>query len=177
MISPAIIFLGVITLIVIIITVIGMTLPAKVELKEKIIVPVDPTTVFPHLGNFELFVQWSPWTEKDPEMKMKFIGEPISVCSRYEWKGNKKVGKGSMEITHIDANERIEIDLNFGRGGISKTGFLLTEVPNGTQITWFFSTDMGMNPVARIMGPMMKKFIQKDFSKGLENLQKQLSSK
>ena len=177
MISPAILILGILTLIVIIITVIGMSLPAKIELEEKILIDEDPATIFPHLADFERFVKWSPWTGKDPAMKMTFSGEPISVGSIYKWKGNRKVGQGSMEITHIEANERIDIDLNFGRGGISKTGFILEIAPSGTVVTWFLATDMGVNPIGRIMGPAMKKFIRKDFSEGLTKLKTQLQNK
>ena len=45
-----------------------------------------------------------------------------------------------------------------------------------TLVTWFLSTDIGQNPLSRLMGPIMKKYILRDFNKGLNNLKTLLES-
>jgi hypothetical protein len=157
-----------------ILLVIGMFMPQQVHLEKTITIQREPDAVFAEVADFENFVQWSPWSAKDPNMTSKFEGEKISVGSKYSWQGNKNVGTGSMEITHIEANERVEMDLNFGPRGNAKCGFILVPVDHSTKVTWYFDSDMGRNPLARLMGLFMEKFIGNDYTEGLNNLAKKL---
>ncbi len=163
-------------LIFLILTVIGYFIDREVKHEENLVIKADAKDIFALIGNFEEFVKWSPWTAKDPTMKMQFEGERFSVGHKYSWVGNKKVGRGSMEIDHIEANERIDIILSFGQRGDSKTSFILEPVENGTLVRWTFETDLGGNMTFRFMGPLMKKFLGKDFREGLQNLNNQFNS-
>ncbi len=60
--------------------------------------------------------------------------------------------------------------MKFGKRNTSKTGFTLKQLGDETLVTWFLSTNIGQNPLSRLMGPMMKKYILRDFNKGLNNL-------
>lgn len=168
------ILLGIITVIILLFLV-GMLLPRLVHLEKSVLIPKEPDVVFAEVADFENFVTWNPWSAKDPTIKQWFEGDKISVGSKYLWEGNSKVGKGSMEITHIEANRRVEMDLNFGPQGNAKCGFILEPTDHSTKVTWYFDSDMGKNPLARLMGLFMEKFIGKDYSEGLTNLAKKLS--
>ena len=163
-------------LIFLILTLIGFFIDRIVEHEESLIIHADAKDIFLLIGNFEEFVKWSPWTAKDPSMEMRFEGEKFSVGHKYSWKGHKKVGTGSMEINHIEANHRIDIDLSFGQRGDSKTSFILEPSENSTLVRWTFETDLGGNLTFRFMGPLMKKFLGKDFRDGLQNLKNRLNS-
>lgn len=163
-------------LIFLILTVIGFFIDRIVKHEENILIPSDAKDIFAQIGNFKEFVKWSPWSVKDPNMEMKFEGEKFSVGHKYSWKGNKTVGTGYMEIDHIEANQRIDINLSFGQRGDSKTSFILEPNENGTLVRWTFETDLGSNVTFRFMGPLMKKFLGKDFRNGLLNLKNRLKS-
>ena len=154
----------------------GLTLPKAVHLERSIILNASLDTVFREVADFEHFVTWNPWSRKDPNMKQWFEGEKMSYGSKYSWEGNKQVGKGSMQITHIEANERVEMDLSFGPRGNAKCGFILEGSENKTRLIWYFDSEMGNNPLKRIVGGMMERFIGKDYTEGLNNLSKKLEN-
>lgn len=159
-------FLG----IVILVSAIGFTMPSEISFSESINIQKPSEDIFPYLSDFEQFVIWSPWSEKDPNMKQTFEGEKMSFGHKYSWSGNSKVGKGSMEIQHIEVNQKVDILLNFGPRGNSDTGFVLSTENGSTKVEWIFKTNLGSNPAARLFGPLMRKFVQKDFSHGLQKL-------
>jgi len=99
-----------------------------------------------------------------------FSGEKQTIGSRYSWEGNRKVGKGYMEITALTPNKKVEMDLNFGPQGVAKCGFIVEPNGDSTTLTWYFNSDMGKNPFFRLMAKMMDKFIRTDFRKGFTNI-------
>ena len=169
------ILLGVLTILLVVV-IIGYNSPKLVVVDIKKIITQPTDVVFQACGDLNEFVKWSPWSEKDPQMKQTFNGEPFSVGSSYSWVGNRSVGTGSMKIDHIEANERIDFILNFGPQGDVKTSFIFINNNGTTEMTWHFESDMGKNPFYRFFGNMMKGYLKKDFSQGLNNLERYLSS-
>jgi hypothetical protein len=166
----------VILILFVILTFIGSRMEQVIYLEVKRKIPFDSAAVFHEIGDLQRFVLWSPWSGKDPDLKMEFSGEPLSVGSCYTWNGNRSVGQGKMEIVHLEANEKIDMDLEFGRRALSKTGFLLESQGQETLVTWYFESDLGTSPVNRLIGPIMKKFVAKDFERGLEQLENHLKA-
>ena len=175
--SPYIVAFIILTALFVILTIIGSRMDQQIRIEVQRHVKAETSEVFVEIGNFERFVLWSPWTGKDQNMKSSLSGELLSVGSIYQWKGNRSVGEGRMEITHIEVNRKIEMDLEFGRRALSKTGFILEETENGTLITWYFESDLGPSPMNRLAGPLMKKFIRADFEKGLQQLEQHLETR
>lgn len=169
------ILLGILTILLIVV-IIGYNSPKTVVVEVKKNINHSSDTVFQACGDFNEFIKWSPWSEKDPQMKHTLNGEPFSVGSSYSWVGNRSVGTGSMKIDHIEANERIDFTLNFGPQGDVKTSFIFKSNNGTTEMTWHFESDMGTNPFYRFFGNMMKGYLKKDFSLGLNNLERYLSS-
>lgn len=161
----------ILTAIIVLLTIIGLTLPREIRIEESRTMSGDSEVFFREICDLEKFVIWSPWTSKDPTMQMTFSGEKMTPGSKYEWKGNNKVGQGSMELTHIEVNRKVVFELTFGNRPASQAGFIIEPGEVETKVTWYLETDMGPNPIARTMGPVMKKFISKDFQIGLENLE------
>jgi hypothetical protein len=80
-----------------------------------------------------------------------------------------------MEITHLEANERVEMELRFGPGRPAKATFQLNKKENATQVIWSLDSNLGSNPFTRVVGRMMEKVIRKDYTLGLERLAKKLN--
>ena len=169
------ILLGILTIFFVVI-VIGYNSPKTIilDISRKIAKPAD--VVFHACGDFKEFVKWSPWSEKDPSMSQSITGEPFTVGSIYTWKGNRSVGSGRMTIDHIEANERIDFTLNFGPQGDIKTYFIIESDKEFSTITWHFESEVGTNPIYRFFGNVMKGYLKKNFSKGLDNLEHYLSA-
>ena len=110
-------------------------------------------------------------------MRNEFEGERMSYGAMYRWKGNRQVGNGSMEITHLEANECVEMELRFGPGRPAKSTFQLIKKDNATRVIWSLDSNLGSNPFTRVVGRMMGKIIRKDFTLGLERLSDKLGTK
>ncbi len=100
-------------------------------------------------------------------------GEDGTVGAKYSWKGNSKVGEGSMTITKIEPGKALEHDLKFIEPFESHaTTYMTTEpVEGGTKVTWGMKGES--NFMSRIFMTLMGGMdgaIGKDYEKGLENL-------
>jgi uncharacterized protein YndB with AHSA1/START domain len=134
--------------------------------------------VYPHIVDFHGWANWSPWEKLDPAMKKTTSGAASGKGAVYEWDGNKKAGKGRMEITEAAAPSRVVIKLDFEKPfrASNRTEFTLVPQGNNTQVTW---TMQGNRPfIMRILGVFfnMDKMVGKDFEEGLANIQSLVAS-
>ncbi len=141
----------------------------NVERTQHIEAP--PATVRERLVDLRRWEAWSPWEDLDPDIHRTYGGAASGVGAWYEWDGNRKAGKGRMEI--IDADEStIRIDLQFLKPfkSHSNTVFELQPEGHGTLVTW--SMVGPHSAMSRIMGLFvpMDKMVGPDFEKGLARL-------
>lgn len=128
--------------------------------------------VFATLNDFHHWSSWSPWEELDPNMNRTHSGAASGKGAVYEWNGNKKVGRGRMEITTSTPSQLVGIKLDFLAPfeAHHMVEFTLTPSGAGTDVTW---TMIGTSPfVMKVMSIFMnmEKMIGKDFEKGLAKL-------
>lgn len=153
--------------------IIGFTKPRMAYMKREILISSDKQTVFSYANDLKKFVEhWSPWTERDPNMETLFEGPAQGVDSVYKWKGDKKkVGYGLMKITSVDEPNKVVYFLSFGGKGDTEVSVQIEEVSSTeVKVIWDYSADNGNNPMARIFGSMMDKFLGPDFETGLKKL-------
>ena len=141
--------------------------------ERSLTVHAPPERIFRHLADFHAWTAWSPWEDLDPDLARSYAGPASGVGARYAWSGNRKAGKGSMEIVRADEPGRLDIDLAFEKPFKSRndTVFVLDEVaPDRTQVTWTLTGPMTL--MTRVMGifTSMDKMVGKDFEKGLARL-------
>ncbi len=112
-----------------------------------------------------------PWTEKDLNAKHEYNNITEGAGALYTWVGDKKsVGEGSMEILESSIN-RVKSKLEFKGRGVSSATVHITPINESScKVTWDFEADNKNNPIARIFGRMMDKFLGPDYEKGLSKL-------
>jgi uncharacterized protein YndB with AHSA1/START domain len=140
--------------------------------ERSALVPAAPQKVYDLLVDFHQWPQWSPWEELDPAMERTHSGAASGVGAKYAWSGNKKAGRGSMEITDATPPSSVVIKLDFVKPFKSSntTTFTLTPAGDGTQVRWSMT---GPRPLLmRLFGFVfnMDKLVGKDFEKGLARL-------
>lgn len=144
---------------------------ATYRVERSTTVDADPATVHALIDDFHEWRSWSPWEDLDPTMARSYDGAAPGVGARYSWRGNKKAGAGSMEITR-SAPEGIDIDLRFlkpfkSRSGI---GFALRPTGASTEVTWSMTGQVtGLMRVFTLVKPM-DSLVGPDFEKGLARL-------
>ena len=132
---------GIIIGIALFISLLSLMAPNKVHVKRSIIIEKDKDFVHNYLIHYANFNEWSPWSEKDPNLDFK-VENDGQIGAQYSWKGNEDVGEGSMKIIKI-SDDVINVDLSFVTPfGVSKSksSYLLKGVENGTELTWTFES-------------------------------------
>ena len=148
----------------------------KVERSQFIKAPAD--RIFDQVNALRNWPLWSPWHGYDPQMKLTYHVKDTGAGAGYSWESrHRKVGKGSLIITESRLNEYIATEMNFMQQGTARAMFRFDAVADGTKVTWGMEADMGQNPVRKLMGKMMDKWVGGDFEKGLHNLKRLTEAK
>jgi hypothetical protein len=123
------------------------------------------------IDDFREWRKWSLWEDVDPALERTYSGADQGIGVHYAWKGNRKAGEGSMEITG-STPERIDIKLTFLKpwAATNDVRFTLTPAGGSTEVTWTMSGEhRGVAGLfTRVMG--MDRLVGKDFDRGLARL-------
>jgi effector-binding domain-containing protein len=150
---------------------IGFVLPDRAHLERSVKVQAPACDVFALVNGFRQFDRWSPWADKDPQMKVALSGPPLGVGAHYEWSGNQAVGSGSQEIVASTPCSEVKTRLMFG--GFDKASLASFELePDGavTRVTWTLDVPLGANPIAHYFGLLIKSKAGPDYESGLNRL-------
>jgi uncharacterized protein YndB with AHSA1/START domain len=123
------------------------------------------------IDDFHAWRAWSPWEDVDPDLKRDYSGAESGVGARYAWEGNRKAGKGSMEIVS-STPERIDVRLVFAKpwNATNDVAFQLTPSDGSTDVTWRMTgqTRGFLALFSRIYS--MDRLVGRDFEKGLARM-------
>ncbi len=166
------IFLIILVGIIILIVILAIIAPKKYEVSRNIKIQKPISEVFNYLKSLKKQDDWSPWAEKDPNMKKTFTGTDGEIGSVSSWVGNKEVGEGEQELMGLIDKKEIRTELRFFKPwkSVSQGFFKLTGDSNETFVIWGF---IGKNkfPISIMMLFMnMEKAIGGDFESGLKKL-------
>lgn len=151
--------------------VVGFMLPRTVIVERDVTIDALPDAVFVHVSSLQAFTEWSPWSDRDPEMQITFTGPETGVGNSMEWvSDHPQVGSGRQEIVELADGELVRTQLNFDGMGTSEAWWRLTPEGNGTRVTWGLNADMGGSPVGRWMGLFMDGWVGGDYDAGLARL-------
>jgi uncharacterized protein YndB with AHSA1/START domain len=156
---------------VVLVLIIAMLLPGKYDVEKTIIINAPASKVFDHVGDLHHFREWNPWQRMDPDPKSHIEGTPKTVGHKYNWTG-KKIGVGSLTIRKVVPDTSIDFDLEFIKPWKSKADDMWTFEAvgeNSCKATWRNTGELPF-PVARLMGPMIRKQLNQQFEQGLNNL-------
>lgn len=146
-------------------------LPREVNVARSIEVDAPADQVFPLVNSMKATESWSPWLDRDPNVKLTYTGPDAGVGNKLQWASkDPQVGNGTQEIVVSEENALVKTALDFGDMGLAEAQFILEGSGDKTDVTWTLSTDMGMNPMMRWMGLMMDGWVGADYEKGLANL-------
>lgn len=146
--------------------------PAEIHVERSTTIEATPAHVFAHVSDLRRFVEWSPWSDVDPNQTTDFSDPPSGVGAWYSWEGNKEVGVGKMTITEVVADKKVVQELAFFEPWESKgyVSFLLEPAGEGTQVTWTFDENAGFMMKAMGLFMSMDEMLGSDYEKGLASL-------
>lgn len=145
--------------------------PPTYHVERSTTIAAAPEKIQVLVTDFHKWSKWSPWASLDPNMKVTYAGAASGPGAVYEWQGNRKVGKGRMEILASQPTET-EIKLDFLQPFEShnKTNFILEPQGQITRVTW--TLDGPNTFTSKLVGIFvsMDRMVGKDFDTGLVNL-------
>lgn len=166
------VFLGLVALVFLI----PALMPSKYEIEKTILVDAPPEKCFQCVVDLNNYAAWNPWSQMEPEAVKKIEGAPGTPGHYYAWEGHK-IGAGVLTVKKVDPNKSAELELEFFKPwkAIGKDLWTFEHVAMQTKVTW---KNIGplQYPLVRLMGPVIKKNLTKQFETGLNNL-KQLCEK
>jgi effector-binding domain-containing protein len=145
--------------------------PSVIKVQRWTSINASADAIKSEITDYNMFSQWSPWAEKDTAMKSTITGAVGNVGHKYEWEGNKVVGKGTMELTKISTDTVAE-KLDFNGKGVSDVYFIFKSDEAKTNLTWAIDMNIGFFDRGMIMffKGKMDKMLGGDFEKGLAKL-------
>jgi hypothetical protein len=143
-----------------------------VQRSTKIEAPAD--VVFATVNDFQTFAEWSPWAKMDPAMRTTISTPSSGVGAKYEWSGNKQVGKGRMTIVEATAPTHSKEKLEFLEPFPGQAEAVFDIKPNGNVVDVTWSMTGKANFIGKAFGLFvsMDKMIGKTFDDGLVNLKR-----
>lgn len=158
--------------IVALVFILALIAPKSYNVNRSIVVNKPLSEVFSYLKLLKNQDNWSPWTEKDPNMNKTFTGTDGEVGFVSAWIGNKEVGEGEQEITGIEENDVINSQLRFLKPfkSISDAYLKVEKVNNGTKVIWGFEGKNKFPMSIMMLFMSMDKMVGKDFEYGLNKL-------
>src|SRR5206468_3186084 len=135
-------------------------------------IKAPPEKIFALINDFHNWGSWSPWEKMDPTMKRTHSGPPSGLGAVYEWEGNKKVGKGRMEIVESSSPSKTVIKLDFFKPFEAHNTAEFTLEPQGdsTNVTWAMHGRQPYMLKVMCLFMDMDKMVGKDFETGLANM-------
>jgi hypothetical protein len=151
-------------------------LPAHVTVTRSKSIGAPESVVFPYLNNLHQFSEWSPWQQRDPQLKVTYGGPEQGKGAQVKWtSGKPSIGTGSMEITESAPNHSIDLAVNFN--GLDGTGsYRVVPDGSGSKVTWNFGYESGSSPLKRWKALMLDGFVGAEYSSGLEQLKQKIES-
>ena len=146
-----------------------------IHLERSTTIDASKDFVYEHVSTFAGMNEWSPWTEKDPEMTSSIEGEDGAIGTVYKWSGNDDVGVGSQTITEL-GDGMIKTHMVFEGMGEADATIQLTEADGKTTATWHYDQDVTFPGTIFMMFVDMEEMLGPDYQKGMDKLKELVES-
>ncbi len=156
---------------------IGFLLPGKLEISRSKVINASAENVFDEMNDLRKWQDWQYWNTLDPDMNITYGEKSVGTGASYAWKGNSKVGEGTITITESVPNKSVATDLAFTGYEPAKAFYTVEPKGDSTKATLSVTLDFGMNPIGRWIGLFMKGEMEKAFDYGLNNIQTRAEGK
>lgn len=145
--------------------------PNSFQVTRERTIDAPASVVYNNLIDYKKWPAWSPWIEREPDMKLEFPENTSGVGGSYSWEG--KDGGGSLRTVATEPNESITQEIQFDDYEPSNVVWKLEPDENGkTKVTWEMNSDkvpFMFKGYAAFTGGF-DNMIGPDFERGLELL-------
>jgi len=158
--------------VVAVIVIIASTKPDQWSIERQVTIPSAPGKVFPYMDDLHKFLEWSPWSKLDPNMKLTHGGPASGSGAHFSWVGNGKAGSGKMTITESRPNDLVRCQLDFIKPFrcTNTQDFALKPEGSQTVVTWTMNGKAPFLFKLFLVFASADSMMGKDLERGLTNL-------
>jgi len=169
--------LAVVGAVVLLVVLVGLVLPSSFAVERTVEIKAPARTIYDYIVEPKQWTKWTVWSKRDPDMRITYSGPPFGMGAKWSWV-SKSEGTGSMQLTRVEPDKRVEYSLFFPEFGMRSTGAIaIAPAGERTRVTWSTAGDVGPNPLKRYLAVLMDRMVGPDFEAGLENLKALAESK
>jgi polyketide cyclase/dehydrase/lipid transport protein len=156
---------------------IGLVLPSTFRVERSTTLQAPPEAVYPYVANLGRWREWAPWrAEKYPGSQWMFGGPSEGVGAVHSWSGGS-VGNGTLSLTQADPKTGVAYDMSVEHGRYLLHGRIsFAPEGQGTRVTWVDEGDIGGNPFAHYLVPLIRSRLGGYLEEGLAGLAKRVQS-
>jgi effector-binding domain-containing protein len=159
--------------VLVILVVIGFLLPRQRHVERSVFIDAPPSVVFSQINGFKNFNDWSPFVALMPGAEYGFEGPDFGVGSKMSWSETEpNPEEGGQTIVASTPYERVDLEVDLGPEGTAQVAYLLRPENGGTNLTWSFDTDFGINLLGRYWGLLLDRQLGPLYAQGLTNLKR-----
>ncbi len=152
--------------------------PSQISVERSITINAPANVIKSRIIDLKFFHEtWSPWTEKDPAMKVTYTGETGKEGNSMAWESKvKEVGNGSMTYMYAHGDTIVEL-LHFdGHSSDAHIYHIVTSEGNSSKVSWIMQDPCPFAFRAMMLFMNMDKMLGPDFEKGLNKLKVAMES-
>ncbi|MFT4202054.1 SRPBCC family protein [Gordonia sp. (in: high G+C Gram-positive bacteria)] len=138
------------------------------SISRTTVVDAPASAVYDRVADLHRWREWSPWEGLDADLQRDYSGAEQGVGARYAWSGNRKAGRGTMEVVAAEPTSAVDVAVTFEKPykSTSTSRFRLEPDGSSTRVTW---TMVGPQSLFSRLG-LLDRMMGKDFEKGLAQL-------
>jgi carbon monoxide dehydrogenase subunit G len=145
-----------------------LLLPRHVVVERSAHVSATPEAVLSMASSTDGYQRFNPYRSTEPNLQITAFGPAAGVGSGFHFVGKDTTGSQTVSAVHAD---RVEYALDLGAMGQPTQSLRAADDgQGGALVTWTMHADLGINPLARVMGLMMDSFVGPTFEAGLANI-------
>lgn len=148
-------------------------LPTEYRIDRSVEINAPAEVVYSQVSDLEIWQEWNPWNEMDPDMLIEYGERTTGVGAHYSWNSDV-AGDGAMEIVEADPPRHVRFEMLFEgyEDTPSHSSIYVTAgpTPASSTVVWTFEGTTGDKFFARWMTVMMDKFVGPSYERGLQSL-------
>lgn len=145
--------------------------PDTLQVTKTVEVAASPADVRAYARDLQLWNQWSPWSDLDPNVQAAFSTPSAGLGAWYTWEGNDRVGKGRMEVKADEPLKVVHaIQFEQPMEGVAMSTITWSGDAEKTTVTWSFQQEAGFTTKAANLAMDIEGMVGKDYEKGLVRL-------
>lgn len=142
-------------------------LPRDVTVTRSGVVPAAPQQIVALAASNSGYQRFNPYLPSDPDLRIETFGPESGVGSGFRFDGPD--GKGQQTVARVEEGA-VHYNIDLGPMGQPTQSISAVRQGDVSEVKWAMHADLGMNPIARVMGLFMDRMVGSTFERGLQNM-------